>query len=157
MNNPHFPAGGPSPRIAPRWARKRFVLPALVLSFAIGATASDGGAAGHDAPPEVKAAALPAPTVTVTEQAAPDPQPAPTVTVRVTETARATVTAAPAGGGNTRTAGGSSGGEGSPGSAEVSYGNCSEARAAGAAPVHRGEPGYGRHLDRDGDGVGCDI
>ncbi|WP_347276632.1 excalibur calcium-binding domain-containing protein [Caulobacter segnis] len=34
--------------------------------------------------------------------------------------------------------------------------NCSEARAAGAAPVYRGSPGYGRHLDRDGDGVGCE-
>ncbi len=36
------------------------------------------------------------------------------------------------------------------------YANCSEARAAGAAPVRRGEPGYGSHLDRDGDGVGCE-
>ena len=34
--------------------------------------------------------------------------------------------------------------------------NCTEARAAGAAPAHRGEPGYGEHLDRDGDGVGCE-
>ncbi len=34
--------------------------------------------------------------------------------------------------------------------------NCSEARAAGAAPVRRGQPGYGQHLDRDGDGVGCE-
>ena len=34
--------------------------------------------------------------------------------------------------------------------------NCSEARAAGAAPVRRGDPGYGTHLDRDGDGVGCE-
>lgn len=34
--------------------------------------------------------------------------------------------------------------------------NCSEARAAGAAPVYRGQPGYGPHLDRDGDGVGCE-
>jgi hypothetical protein len=34
--------------------------------------------------------------------------------------------------------------------------NCSEARAAGAAPVRRGDPGYGRHLDRDADGVGCE-
>lgn len=34
--------------------------------------------------------------------------------------------------------------------------NCSDARAAGAAPVRRGDPGYGRHLDRDGDGVGCE-
>jgi hypothetical protein len=36
------------------------------------------------------------------------------------------------------------------------YANCSAARAAGAAPVRRGDPGYGRHLDRDGDGVACE-
>jgi outer membrane biosynthesis protein TonB len=36
------------------------------------------------------------------------------------------------------------------------YENCSAARAAGAAPVRIGQPGYGRHLDRDGDGIGCD-
>ena len=34
--------------------------------------------------------------------------------------------------------------------------NCTEARAAGAAPVRIGEPGYGPHLDRDGDGIGCE-
>jgi hypothetical protein len=34
--------------------------------------------------------------------------------------------------------------------------NCTEARTAGAAPVYRGQPGYGPHLDRDGDGVGCE-
>jgi hypothetical protein len=38
----------------------------------------------------------------------------------------------------------------------VSYANCSAAKAAGAAPVHAGDPGYGRHLDRDGDGIGCE-
>lgn len=38
----------------------------------------------------------------------------------------------------------------------VSYKNCTEARAAGAAPVRRGDPGYGKHLDRDGDGIGCE-
>ena len=42
------------------------------------------------------------------------------------------------------------------GAATVSYANCSAARAAGAAPVYRGDPGYGRHLDRDGDGIGCE-
>lgn len=36
------------------------------------------------------------------------------------------------------------------------FANCSEARAAGAAPVRRGDPGYGPHLDRDHDGVGCE-
>lgn len=38
----------------------------------------------------------------------------------------------------------------------VHYENCTAARDAGGAPVRRGEPGYGRHLDRDGDGVGCE-
>jgi hypothetical protein len=42
-----------------------------------------------------------------------------------------------------------------PGASEV-FRNCAEARAAGAAPVRRGEAGYGSHLDRDGDGVGCE-
>lgn len=36
------------------------------------------------------------------------------------------------------------------------YANCAAARAAGAAPVRRGQPGYGSHLDRDNDGVGCE-
>ena len=36
------------------------------------------------------------------------------------------------------------------------FANCAEARAAGAAPVRRGEPGYGPHLDRDNDGIGCE-
>jgi hypothetical protein len=34
--------------------------------------------------------------------------------------------------------------------------NCAAARAAGAAPVHRGDPGYGPNLDGDGDGVACE-
>lgn len=38
----------------------------------------------------------------------------------------------------------------------VYYRNCSAVRAAGAAPVYAGQPGYGSHLDRDGDGVGCE-
>jgi hypothetical protein len=38
----------------------------------------------------------------------------------------------------------------------VLYENCDAAREAGAAPVRRGDPGYGRHLDRDGDGRGCE-
>lgn len=36
------------------------------------------------------------------------------------------------------------------------YKNCTDARNAGAAPVRRGDPGYGSHLDRDGDGIGCE-
>ena len=37
-----------------------------------------------------------------------------------------------------------------------SYRNCSEARAAGAAPLYRGQAGYSSRLDRDGDGVACE-
>jgi hypothetical protein len=29
-------------------------------------------------------------------------------------------------------------------------------RAAGAAPLYRGQPGYSSKLDRDGDGVACE-
>lgn len=41
-------------------------------------------------------------------------------------------------------------------SSDVYYPNCSAARAAGAAPIRRGEPGYASHLDRDGDGIACE-
>ncbi|WP_430625831.1 excalibur calcium-binding domain-containing protein [Streptomyces sp. NBC_01264] len=44
-----------------------------------------------------------------------------------------------------------------PGPKDVSYRNCAEARAAGAAPIRRGQPGYGRYLDRDDDGIACDT
>lgn len=40
--------------------------------------------------------------------------------------------------------------------AAVYYANCDEARAAGAAPLHRGDPGYSSKLDRDDDGVACE-
>jgi outer membrane biosynthesis protein TonB len=40
--------------------------------------------------------------------------------------------------------------------ASTYYANCSEVRAAGAAPIHRGEPGYSSKLDRDGDGIACE-
>ncbi|MEU2068635.1 excalibur calcium-binding domain-containing protein [Streptomyces anulatus] len=52
------------------------------------------------------------------------------------------------GGGTSGTSGGGGG--------SVSYANCTAVRNAGAAPIRAGDPGYGRHLDRDGDGVGCE-
>ncbi|MCZ4521074.1 excalibur calcium-binding domain-containing protein [Rhodococcus ruber] len=39
----------------------------------------------------------------------------------------------------------------------VSYANCDAVRAAGAAPIYAGEPGYSSKLDRDKDGIGCDT
>lgn len=39
---------------------------------------------------------------------------------------------------------------------QVRYKNCTEARAAGVTPILRGEPGYAKHLDGDGDGIACE-
>lgn len=151
---PPQPAGS---RRAPGWARKRVLIPGAVLTWFFGLFLGLAGAAGS--PPDDAAgassassaspAARPAATTTVTETATPEEEPAPTVTETKKVKVRTTVTvtaSAPA-----------AADPGSGGSGSVHYGNCSEARAAGAAPVHRGEPGYGRHLDRDGDGVGCDT
>jgi hypothetical protein len=41
------------------------------------------------------------------------------------------------------------------GSAGGAFANCDAAREAGRAPIFRGEPGYGPHLDPDGDGFAC--
>lgn len=38
----------------------------------------------------------------------------------------------------------------------VTYANCDEVKAAGAAPLSSGQPGYQKKLDRDGDGIACD-
>ncbi len=40
--------------------------------------------------------------------------------------------------------------------ASVFYKNCDAVRAAGAAPIHPGDPGFQSKFDRDGDGVGCE-
>ena len=36
------------------------------------------------------------------------------------------------------------------------YANCKEAKAAGAAPLYKDDPGYRSDLDRDGDGIACE-
>lgn len=40
--------------------------------------------------------------------------------------------------------------------AATTYANCSQARAAGVAPIRQGEDGYSSKLDRDGDGIACE-
>lgn len=67
----------------------------------------------------------------------------------------------PAKSNNTSSGGGSSGGSSNTTPApkpqnNVYYKNCSEVRAAGKAPIYRGQPGYAKHLDRDGDGIACE-
>ncbi len=39
---------------------------------------------------------------------------------------------------------------------DVYYANCAAVRAAGKAPLYRGQPGYRSGVDRDGDGVACE-
>lgn len=38
----------------------------------------------------------------------------------------------------------------------VYYASCADARAAGAAPLYEGDPGYRSQLDRDHDGIACE-
>lgn len=38
----------------------------------------------------------------------------------------------------------------------VYYPNCSAARAAGAAPIYAGAPGYRPEMDGDSDGIACE-
>ncbi|WP_346959337.1 DUF1524 domain-containing protein [uncultured Arthrobacter sp.] len=43
-----------------------------------------------------------------------------------------------------------------PAPAAVHYANCTAVRAAGAAPIRQGQPGFSSKFDGDGDGVGCE-
>lgn len=151
--NPYAPSPPHPPPGQMRRRGKFWLVVAGVWFGTFGCTAAlmsggeDPGGASAEAAPRATV------TATATETATEDPDPAPTVTeteeveveVEVTETVTEQPDA-PAGGDNGDTADGGS----------VHYENCAAARAAGAAPVQRGDPGYGSHLDRDGDGTGCD-
>ncbi len=41
--------------------------------------------------------------------------------------------------------------------ASAYYPNCRAACAAGVAPIYRGQPGYRSGLDRDNDGIACEV
>jgi micrococcal nuclease len=85
----------------------------------------------------------PAPTITVEAPVPPGPEP---TTVRPKATQKTVEPAPQPEETTTRNSGGGS----------VYYPNCAAARAAGAAPLYAGQPGYSRKLDRDGDGVACE-
>ena len=82
-------------------------------------------------PAEPLPAAGPAPTTAQLPRPAPQPTPKPTVAPKPPAVPK-------------------------PPPADVYYANCDAVRAAGAAPIYRGQPGYSSKLDRDGDGVGCE-
>ncbi|MFF1441201.1 excalibur calcium-binding domain-containing protein [Streptomyces sp. NPDC058295] len=158
MSNPYTTA--PTQNPAPRWARKRYVLPALALALFLGM--GIGGADGDTTTEAKPTSAEPQPTVTVTATTTETavPEPAGTVTATATETVKVTKTvtakAKAATNEDAPEAGTADDADGPADSSSVYYDNCTAARAAGAAPVRVGDPGYGRHLDRDGDGVGCE-
>lgn len=139
---------------------------ALMFGVAVGAGGANSSGAGTMTPaasgkpsdsasltaePTVTVTSAPSPVPTVTVTSAPPPvptvtltaEPVPAPTVTVTKTPRASpapfVAPVPQETGST-----------------VDYENCSAARAAGAAPLRRGEPGYRSGLDRDNDGVACE-
>lgn len=84
----------------------------------------------------------PWPPVTVLMSSSAPNSPAATSAASAATTPRTTSAAAPA----TR----------APSAETTTYANCAAVRAAGAAPLHRGDPGYSTRLDRDGDGVACE-
>ncbi|GAA1886319.1 excalibur calcium-binding domain-containing protein [Asanoa iriomotensis] len=80
--------------------------------------------------------AAPAPATAVPTTVRPNPTPTPTSAVAATTApSKAATQAAPK---------------------PVSYANCAAVRAAGKAPLRRGQPGYRTALDADRDGVACE-
>ena len=93
--------------------------------------------------PKPSPSATPKPSVTPRATPAPAPKPAPTSTPKPAPAPTPKPTQAPAP-------------PPPPAPVEVYYQNCAAARAAGVTPIYIGPPGYGRHLDRDGDGIACE-
>ncbi|MFI7744632.1 excalibur calcium-binding domain-containing protein [Kocuria rhizosphaericola] len=91
-----------------------------------------------NAPAPVEEAPEPAPAPV---QEAPAPEPAPVAPAPV---APAPVAPAPAPE------------PAAPAAPAAAFANCTAAKAAGAAPLYAGSPGYAPKLDRDGDGVACE-
>ncbi len=152
-----------------KWYKSRWAIAgaAGLVGLGIGSTANNSKA-GVEAVPETSATAVVTPspihetifattTSTVTESV--------TATTVVTETAVATETVTQS---STGTQSSSEARQTAPQRVvtpepttkapqrDVHYKNCREAKAAGAAPLHRGDPGYSSDLDRDGDGVACE-
>ncbi|MEU8132286.1 excalibur calcium-binding domain-containing protein [Streptodolium elevatio] len=117
-------------------------------------------APGSSAPPSTEAAPVPATTAPEPTTAAPEPPPTSAQPVTVAPPAPVETKPAPppatkpAPAPTTREP--TPEPEPTPEEESVYYKNCKAAKDAGAAPVRIGQPGYGRHLDSDGDGVGCE-
>lgn len=116
--------------------------------------------ASTPAPQQSSPAITPPPALAPTPELAPAPAPARTATPAPARTAvpvPAPAAAPPNAGSPTRSTDSSteSPSAGSTGGSPY-YANCAAARAAGVAPLHKGDPGYRSGLDRDGDGTACE-
>lgn len=107
-------------------------------------TATSTSTSTSEPTPTPTATSEPTPTATPTSEPTSTPTPTPTPTPVATPTAAATPTAVP-----TPTA--------TTSAPSAYYANCAAVRAAGEAPLYRGQPGYRSALDRDGDGVACET
>lgn len=158
------PVGGKKPWYKRWWAITLFA----VVGLGIVGNLLDGGAVAEAEPQPtmtITTSPEPAPTITVTASPEPAPtvtitaapEPAPTVTMTVTpDPAPAAITTPKTTPSVTESTKQNEPSANLERSSSVSYANCTEAREAGAAPIYRGEPGYAKKLDRDGDGVACE-
>lgn len=102
------------------------------VSLTVRATSAPASLVSHKPTPS------PSPTPSSSPSSIPTPSPEPTVDAPVEEpTPEPTAQPEPA-------------------PQQAYYSSCREAKAAGAAPLYRGDPGYRSGLDRDGDGVACE-
>ena len=159
-------------------ARQRTVVRSASAALAI---AVCGGLAGCGVPsvadgtgsptpaPSPTATASPSPTPTPSLTPTPTPRPTPTPTPSPIPTTQAptqepstppeTQEPEPTPEPDTQAGGGGAAPAPAPEQKQEStyYPNCKAARAAGAAPLYRGDPGYREELDRDRDGIACEI
>ena len=111
------------------------------VSLTVRATPVPASLVSHKPTPSASPTPSPSPSTTPTPSPEPttaEPTPEPTVDAPVEEPAPEP-TAQP-----------------EPAPQQAYYSSCREAKAAGAAPLYRGDPGYRSRLDRDGDGVACE-
>ncbi|MEU9993023.1 DUF3761 domain-containing protein [Streptomyces sp. NPDC048045] len=146
MSNPYTMPPQPPAPTTPRWARKRYVLPAIGLAFFLGiGTGARGQDNGTDAKPTADKVQPTATitttataTATATQTATPEPAPTVTKTVKVKVTVTAHAAAADSG-----SSGGSSGG--SPGGGDSSSSGGSSAGNGATALCNDGTYSYAAH------------
>ena len=160
--------------------RQRMVVRSVSAALAMAACAGLAGCgvpsvaddAGSPAPPPsptVTASPSPTPTPSPSPTPSPTPTPTPTPTPSPSPTTQApppepstppeTQEPEPTPEADTQGGGGGAAPAPAPEPKQEStyYPNCKAAKAAGAAPLYRGEPGYRPGLDRDKDGIACEI